>query len=58
MIGDTAAWWSATGDLEVDHAYHREASWTVVLRRESFSEEDFEQSGDWKIVHSHFSIHR
>jgi hypothetical protein len=46
------AWWSATGDLNVDGAYHRETSWTVVLRR------DESGGGDWKIVHSHFSIHR
>ena len=58
MIGDTAAWWSATGDLEVDHTYHRETSWTVVLRYDDYSEDDHEQGGDWKIVHSHFSIHR
>jgi len=57
-IGD-AAWWSATGDLSVDGSYHRETSWTVVLRYENFSEDDHEQKGgDWKIVHSHFSIHR
>lgn len=47
------AWWSGTGDLDVDGAYHRETSWTVVLRR--CGEED---DTDWKIVHSHFSIHR
>lgn len=47
------AWWSGTGDLEVDGAYHREASWTVVLRR--WGEED---DSEWRIVHSHFSIHR
>jgi ketosteroid isomerase-like protein len=47
------AWWSCTGDLDVDGAYHREASWTVVLRR--WGEED---DSEWRIVHSHFSIHR
>ena len=47
------AWWSGTGDLDVDGVYHRETSWTVVLRR--CGEED---DTDWKIVHSHFSIHR
>jgi hypothetical protein len=47
------AWWSGTGDLDVDGAYHRETSWTVVLRR--WGEED---DSDWRIVHSHFSIHR
>jgi hypothetical protein len=53
------AWWSGTGDLDVDGAYHRETSWTVVLRHESYSEDAHEQKGgDWKIVHSHFSIHR
>lgn len=52
QTGDLA-WWSATGDLNVDGAYHRETSWTVVLRRDGES-----YGGDWKIVHSHFSIHR
>jgi hypothetical protein len=47
------AWWSGTGDLDVDGAYFRETSWTVVLRRC-----DEESDSDWKIVHSHFSIHR
>lgn len=56
--GDVA-WWSATGDLSVDGSYHRETSWTVVLRYENYSEDAHEQKGgDWKIVHSHFSIHR
>lgn len=56
--GDVA-WWSATGDLSVDGSYHRETSWTVVLRYENYSEDEHEQKGgDWKIVHSHFSIHR
>ncbi len=53
------AWWSGTGDLTVDGSYHRETSWTVVLRHQNYSEDDYEQKGgDWKIVHSHFSIHR
>ncbi len=53
------AWWSGTGDLNIDGAYHRETSWTVVLRYENYSEDAHEQKGgDWKIVHSHFSIHR
>lgn len=53
------AWWSGTGDLDVDGAYHRETSWTVVLEYQNYSEDDYEQEGgDWKIVHSHFSIHR
>ncbi|HUG33091.1 MAG TPA: nuclear transport factor 2 family protein [Acidimicrobiia bacterium] len=53
------AWWSGTGDLNVDGSYHRETSWTVVLRYQNYSEDDHEQEGgDWKIVHSHFSIHR
>jgi ketosteroid isomerase-like protein len=51
-MGDTALF-STTGDLDIDGYYHRKASWTVVLRR---SEE--KTGGDWKIVHSHFSIHR
>ena len=58
-IGDEAAWWTATGDLEVDGSYHRETTWTVVLAYQSYSEDEHEQKGgDWKIVHSHFSIHR
>ena len=52
QTGDLA-WWSATGDLNVDGTYHRETSWTVVLRRDGEY-----GGGDWKIVHSHFSIHR
>lgn len=53
------AWWSGTGDLNVDGSYHRETSWTVVLTYQNYSEDDHEQEGgDWKIVHSHFSIHR
>jgi ketosteroid isomerase-like protein len=56
--GETA-WWSATGDLNIDGSYHRETSWTVVLRYEKCSEDAHEQKGgDWRIVHSHFSIHR
>lgn len=46
---DDVAWWSATADLMLDGRYYREASWTTVLMRDD--------SG-WKIVHSHFSIHR
>ena len=58
QTGDMA-WWSGTGDLDVDGSYHRETSWTVVLRYQNYSEDDYEQKGgDWKIVHSHFSIHR
>ena len=46
---DDVAWWSVTGDLMLDRRYYQEASWTTVLMRD----------GDgWKIVHSHFSIHR
>ncbi len=53
------AWWSGTGDLSIDGSYHRETSWTVVLKHQNYSEDDHEQEGgDWKIVHSHFSIHR
>jgi hypothetical protein len=48
------AWWSGTGDLSVDGSYHRETSWTVVLSRKP----DEESGGEWRIVHSHFSIHR
>lgn len=44
------AWWSGTGDLNVDGRYHRETTWTVVLSREN-------SDGEWKIAHSHFSIH-
>lgn len=46
---DDVAWWSATSDLTLDGRYYRETSWTTVLRRDG---------KDWKIVHSHFSIHR
>jgi hypothetical protein len=46
---DDVAWWSATSDLTLDGRYYRETSWTTVLRRDH---------KDWKIVHSHFSIHR
>lgn len=46
---DDVAWWSATGDLMLDRRYYREASWTTVLMRDDKG---------WKIVHSHFSIHR
>ena len=49
-MGDVALW-SSTGDLEIDGYYHRKASWTVVLHR-------VDTGDDWKIVHSHFSIHR
>ena len=49
-MGDVALW-SATGDLEIDGYYHRKASWTVVLNRA-------DTEAEWKIVHSHFSIHR
>ncbi len=50
-MGDVAVW-STTGDLEIDGFYHRTASWTVVLHRTVDTEDE------WKIVHSHFSIHR
>ncbi|HWL48308.1 MAG TPA: nuclear transport factor 2 family protein [Acidimicrobiia bacterium] len=50
-MGDVALW-STTGDLEIDGYYHRTASWTVVLHR------TVESEVEWKIVHSHFSIHR
>lgn len=45
---DEMAWSSRKGRLEIDGDVH-EASWTTVLRR---------QDEGWKIVHSHFSIHR
>ena len=48
-MGDVA-FFATTGDLEIDGYYHRKASWTVVVSR---GDED-----GWKIVHSHFSIHR
>jgi ketosteroid isomerase-like protein len=48
-VGDVA-WWTTTGDLSVDGSYHREASWTLILVCGG--------DGDWKIAHSHFSIHR
>ena len=51
-MGDVALF-STTGDLEIDGYYHRKASWTVVLHRGHETTSD-----DWKIVHSHFSIHR
>lgn len=51
-MGDTALF-STTGDLDIDGYYHRKASWTVVLRRSAG------ETGEvWKVVHSHFSIHR
>lgn len=43
------AWWSVTADVTLDGRYYREASWTTVLMSDA---------KDWKIVHSHFSIHR
>lgn len=45
--------WSTTGDIELDGYYHRKASWTVVVSRD-----DEESEGEWRVVHSHFSIHR
>ena len=51
-IGDVALW-STTGDLDIDGYFHNKASWTVVLNRQAK-----DSKGDWKIVHSHFSIHR
>ena len=51
-MGDVATW-STTGDIELDGYYHRRASWTVVVTREHGKDE-----GDWRIAHSHFSIHR
>lgn len=48
-----AAFWSTSGTLEIDGYRHHRATWTVVLQRDDGSAE-----GDWKIAHSHFSIHR
>ena len=42
------AWSSRKGRLNIDAKVY-EASWTTILRRED---------AGWKIVHSHFSIHR
>ena len=42
------AWSSRKGRLYLDDKVY-EASWTTVLRKDK---------EDWKIVHSHFSIHR
>ena len=43
------AWSFRTGDLTIDNEYYGDTSWTTILERDE---------GDWKIVHSHFSIHR
>lgn len=51
-MGDVAMW-STSGDIELDGYYHRRASWTVVVTRAGSKDEE-----DWRIVHSHFSIHR
>jgi len=48
VIGDIA-WWSFTGQMDLDERYHHKTSWTVVLNR---------VGEDWKIRHSHFSIQR
>ena len=50
--GDVA-FWSTTGSIELDGYQHPRASWSVVVARDKEKSE-----GDWKIVHSHFSIHR
>lgn len=47
------ALWSGSGTLEIDGYQHHKATWTVVVRREGPGQE-----GEWKIAHSHFSIHR
>jgi hypothetical protein len=47
-IGEVA-WFSCSGTLHLDGVDHEQASWSTVLRR---------RDGDWKIVLSHFSIHR
>lgn len=46
---EDVAWWSITADITLDGRYYKEASWSTVLRR---------HDKDWKIIHSHFSIHR
>lgn len=51
-VGDFA-FWSATGSIELDGYRHPLASWTVVVSREPETSE-----GQWRIMHSHFSIHR
>lgn len=47
------AWWTASGNLNVDGTYHNETTWTVIMSRDADKE-----GGDWEIVHSHFSVHR
>lgn len=47
--GDVA-WWTTTGNLVLDDEFHSQTSWTVVLSKD--------KAGEWKIAHSHFSIHR
>lgn len=47
------AWWTASGDLNVDGTYHHETTWTVIMSRSGDDE-----GGDWEIIHSHFSVHR
>ncbi len=51
QVLDNVAWWSGTGALRLEQRNHAMSSWTVVLNREG-------EGGEWKIVHSHFSIHR
>lgn len=49
------AWWAETGEIDLKAPgdavpeRHEQATWTVALEQ---------IAGDWKIVHSHFSIHR
>ena len=47
--GDVA-WWSYTGDIKLHGESEQESSWSVVLERN--------HNGEWKVVHSHFSLHR
>jgi hypothetical protein len=47
------AWWSGSGNLNVDGTYHNETTWTVILSRD-----EGDKAADWQIIHSHFSIHR
>jgi hypothetical protein len=43
------AWAVLRGSLEIDGRHYPDTTWSVVLRGDG---------DDWKIAHSHFSIHR
>ncbi len=47
--GDVA-WWSYTGKINLHGESEEQSSWSVVLERN--------HGGEWKVVHSHFSVHR